>query len=282
MVVVYNPRSGSALKAHELRAEIESTGISVEKMLQVSVNLDRDLLPYLDQTDIIIAGYGGDGTLSRIANILCSKIAVFAPLPGGTLNHFTKDLDIPQELSAALKNLRTAAPKKIDVARVNGRVFINNSSIGLYPSTLRRRDRIRKKFYSKWLSAAIAGFQALVRYKTYAVEIDGETFVTPFVFVGNNDYRLENNLIGRRDKLNHGLLSIYAVKAQSRYSLFKALVRTMSGKASGSHEVKIWKVPSMTIRTKKASVRLSRDGEYERYTPPLRYEIAAKALTVIC
>lgn len=265
----------------DLKKAFEDAGISVIEACRVNRNIHSHLKPYFGQKDIIVAAYGGDGTLSRVAGALAGTQTIFAPLPGGTLNHFTKDLGIPQDLEEALQKLKKSKPKRIDLACVNDRVIVNNSSIGLYPSALQMRDEMTRKHIAKWPAAVIAHFKAFWRYYPYVVTINGETFRTPFIFVGNNDYALEQRLIGRRKRLNEGVLSVYAIVCAGRLALLRILIRALFGQVGSLDEIKIWKPKQLAIHTKRSRIRISRDGEHETISTPLEYKIMAGALLVI-
>ena len=219
--------------------------------------------------------------MATIAEKLAGTSMLFAPLPGGTLNHFTKDIGIAQNMKEAISALASSKPRLIDIATVNDRVFLNNSSIGLYPSTLQMRDEMQRKRTSKWIAAIIASFKAFIRYRSYTVEINGERFRTPFVFVGNNDYELENRLIGNRKRLDGGILSVYSVSASDRFSLLLIFTKALFGKVKVIDEIKMWKTDRLIIRTPYRSIRISRDGEHERINTPLIYNINPKSLYVI-
>ena len=100
----------------------------------------------LDAGARLVVGGGGDGTLNQVASALVAHPrgaqACFGVLPLGTLNHFAKDLGIPLELAEAVAVLRSGREAEVDVAEVNGRLFLNNSSIGLYPDIVRERESI--------------------------------------------------------------------------------------------------------------------------------------------
>ena len=76
---------------------------------------------------------GGDGTISAAASALVGTETRLGILPLGTLNHFARDLGIPTKLEDAAKLIAERRDRKVDVAEMNGRIFINNSAIGLYP-----------------------------------------------------------------------------------------------------------------------------------------------------
>src|SRR5690606_11995824 len=118
----------------------------------------------------------------------------------------------------------------LDVAAVNDMVFINNSSIGLYPSSLRERDRREDKL-GKWPAMIIASIRTFVRLPGFTVTIDDRTFQTPFVFVGNNRYRMDEIGLPVRDKLNEGLLTVFIAKKIARLTLLKIAFLALVGKA---------------------------------------------------
>lgn len=281
IVLVHNPASGSALPTKELTGYFESSGIKVIKVVDVTKNPKAQLKPYLNKKQTIIAAYGGDGTLNSVADILVGSSALFAPLPGGTLNHFTKDLGISQDLATAIKNLKKAKKHRVDVASVNDEIFLNNSGIGLYPLMLSARDDMQKKRISKWLAAVMSGIRVFARYRRYKVVVDGKTFKTPFVFVGNNDYGLENQLIGDRKRLDEGILSVYAVSSAKRRDFLKVLGYIIIGRRPSKRHMKLWKTKSITIQARRAKLRVSRDGEHEIMSTPLEYKIISGALNVL-
>lgn len=279
IVLVYNPHSGSALKLNELRKICKRHGITITAHIALSDTYKTQLKKYIKK-DQVIAVIGGDGTISSVAALVAGTGAILAPLPGGTLNHFTKDLGIPQAIDEAFARLPAAKPRTIDAASVNDIVFLNNSSIGLYPSSLAAREELEGKKLAKWYAALIASIRALVKYRTYTVTIDKETFKTPFLFVGNNDYHLTDP-DKARDDLTQGILSIYAVTTASRRELIGIVARALIGQLRTSSEFKVWRVSQITVHTKKPRVKVSRDGELEKLATPLKYKIMPGALRIL-
>src|SRR5687768_60598 len=148
VIFVYNPQAGSSIERRKLRQLCKRYGITVERFIPLDDNLAHHLVPHVKSAKTIVA-MGGDGTVSAVAGVVAGTRAILAPLPGGTLNHFVKDLGIPDDLESALKNLTESQVIKVDVATVNGSVFVNNSSIGLYPMSLRERGWL-EKYTGKW------------------------------------------------------------------------------------------------------------------------------------
>lgn len=202
------------------------------------------------------------------------------PLPGGTLNHFTKDLGISQDVDEALSRLKKLKPRKIDIASVNDKFFVNNSSIGLYPTTLKDRDKLESKI-GKWPAAVWASLKAFVRFKVYNIELEGKKLQTPFVFIGNNHYAIDNFGVTDRSQLDEGILTVYVAATGSRSELFKVGIRALFGQAENSEKFKEFHPKTVIIKTKKSAISVSYDGEMSKLKPPLKYQINPKKLTIL-
>lgn len=273
--VLYNPRSGSAQQPKQLRQLFERQGIRVQGFY----TLDGDKsLPVTDNS--IIAVIGGDGTISAVADRLKGSRVILAPLPGGTLNHFTKDLGIPQQLEEAVARLKNARVRQIDVGTVNGKVFINNSSIGLYPSSLRERRRFEHRI-GKWPAVFVAAVRAFFRLPGYEVTINKKTFHTPFVFIGNNDYRIDSLGVAVRTRLDQGVLSVFMAKRTSRLLLLKIAVMALVGRAHLIDEFETQITSEVVIATARKHPAVSRDGEVWRMKSPLTYRSEPASLRIL-
>lgn len=278
VVLVYNSKSGSALGERELRNKLHRHSINVEAAIQIEEGFEKKLAVHV-KSGATVCVLGGDGTISAVANVLAGTKAVLAPLPGGTLNHFTKDLGIAQDIDEALAGLGRSKIHAIDVARINERVFLNNSSIGLYPASLRERKHFEDRL-GKWPAAIIAGIRSFVRFRLYVVTVNNKTFRTPFIFVGNNNYVINSMGVPMRTRLNEGILSLMIARATTRRSLLKIAVFAIFGKARKLEEFDVMKVRTVTIETKKRKIGVSRDGEVGRLTTPIRYKAEPGKLRV--
>lgn len=280
IVVVHNQRSGSALSAEQLQKLFEDAGFRVVQMIAIGSSLERDLSSHI-QNGAWIAAVGGDGTISAVTGYVANTGAVLVPLPGGTLNNFTKDLGIDQDLGRAIAAAYKGAPIRVDVASVNDHYFVNNSSIGVYPYSLKVRERTERTF-GKWPAALYGICKAIVRFRTYRVTLAGQTIVTPFVFVGNNDYKLDTNVIDGRASLTGGELSVYAVRTARRWGLARLFTAALTGSLDATKELVVYHATELTIATKKhRKLHVSRDGEVMTLSPPLLYKLHAGALTVV-
>jgi diacylglycerol kinase family enzyme len=235
-------------------------------------------------TGIIVAA-GGDGTISAVAGEVIKAGKTLGVLPLGTLNNFSKDLQIPQEITEAVRVIAAGHVKIIDAGEVNGRIFINNSSIGLYPHIVRHREKQQRLGHGKWRSAFWAAFTILRRSPFFAVRLETEkgrrVVKTPFVFVGNNEYEMDFFNIGRRARLDDGKLSVYFLHRSGRKGLFLLALRTLFGRLRQTKDFEEINTENITIETRKKRILVAFDGEVEKLETPLRYKIHPKALRVI-
>ena len=233
--------------------------------------------------EAVIVG-GGDGSLNTAAGLLAGSATALGVLPLGTFNHFAKDLGIPLDLEGAVRALAGARAAPLDIAEVNGRIFINHSAIGVYPRMLHHRDLRRPRLgRSKWLATVLASAAAISEYPTFSlrIRIGDEAIVrrTPFVFVGNNGYILDSygiGLGGGRDKL--ALLVAHDV---GRVGLLRMGLGAFSGRLDLAQGADALTFTSAIIESRRRHLLVEIDGEVARLDPPLRYGLLPGALKVL-
>ena len=234
----------------------------------------------------LLVAAGGDGTISTAAAALVGSATVLGVLPFGTLNHFAKDLDIPLELEEAVGNIIDGNSIAVDVGEVNGRVFINNSSLGLYPDMVRDREHQHSRLgRGKFRSLVWASIAAFRRYPFLTVRLDVEgtkrVQVTPLVFVGNNEYSMEGFNIGERARIDGGRLSIYIVKKQGRAALVRLSLEALFGRLRQARDFEALTATDFVIETRHSRILVATDGEVQGMKSPLHYRIRPRSLRVI-
>jgi diacylglycerol kinase family enzyme len=279
ITLVYNPKSGSARPLHKLRELFDAHDIAISNVVPIKRVFEAKLKAPIEDGEYI-AVIGGDGTISAVAGLVAHSNATLIPLPGGTLNHFTKDLGIDQDLENAIKHIKATTSRRIDIASVNGLFFINNSSIGIYPASLHARKRLEDTL-GKWPAAIIGSLRALIRYRTYDVTINGKRLNTPFVFVGNNDYKLDTLGPVGRDTLTEGVLSVYVLNSKTRWGLVKVFAHALTGKLNILNDFVAFKTASFTITSRHTQLSASHDGEVSHLTTPLTYRIEKAQLKIL-
>jgi diacylglycerol kinase family enzyme len=233
--------------------------------------------------EILVAG-GGDGTVNTAAAVLVDRDIPLGVLPLGTLNHFAKDLGIPLALEDAAQVILGGVVCRVDVGEVNGRVFVNNSSLGVYPAIVRLRERYQAGGLGKWIAALWAGLTVLRRHSFMAVRIvaDGQATVrrTPFVLIGNNEYRMSGLQAASRDSLVTRRLAVYVLNAGERVGLVKLAWQVLLKGVDQVRELDLLTVDSATIETRRFRIPVALDGEVLALEAPLEYRIRPAALVV--
>ena len=288
--VIVNKNGGTASKLGDkleqtVRDAFEAAGADADVQPLEGEAITKAITSAAKQGRVVVAG--GDGTVSSAAGALAGTDAELALLPLGTLNHLARDLGLPTDLTEAAKVAATGKATAIDVAEVNGHVFVNNASIGLYPTMVRERDGLQDdKGWPKWLSALPAAYAALERLPHHRLRIDlgkGEhTIVTPLLFVGNNTYSLDRSELGQRASLTDGKLSVYAVAKRSRVALLWFAARALVGRAHRELDfITLGECETLKVWSTGGSIEIALDGEVQRLDSPLEFRIRAGALKVV-
>lgn len=236
------------------------------------------------EAEVVVAG-GGDGTVNAVAAELLGTDKALGILPLGTLNHFAKDLHIPLTIEDAAATIIGGHTVKVDVGEVNGKIFLNNSSLGLYPSIVRERQKQQRLGSGKWPAFVWAGVAVLRRYPFLDVKLsaDGDEFKrrTPFVFIGNNEYEMESLNVGARACLNAGKLSLYITHRTGRFGLLRLAWRALFGGLNKEKDFLALCAQEIWIATKHRHLRVAMDGEVTNMKPPLHYRVRPLSLSVL-
>ena len=234
---------------------------------------------------LLVVG-GGDGSVGAAAGALAGSRTALAILPLGTRNHFARDLGIPLDLEQAASIAATGRPRQVDVGEVNGRVFVNNSAIGLYPMMVIDRDRQRSRLgRGKRLAMLVASLRTLARFGHYRLALtinERQAMIdTPLLFVGNNDYRLDLAARGRRESLEDGRLSVFVMRSKTRRGFIAAIARALAGRTRADDMVRLEGVERLLVASRRQRLAISVDGEVVGERPPLDYRLRKRALAVI-
>lgn len=285
ITVIYNPKSGTSGNLDQIKNAFTHHDIQPTYLPITSRQLTRHIKSSAGNSRNIIVAAGGDGTVNFVANLLHNAKAKMGVIPSGTLNHFAKDLGLPLDVKKAVRVIVTGNTKHIDAAMVNKKLFINNSSIGLYPRSLRARDEYDDHI-GKWPAAVIGAIKVLARPRRYRVTITFEgkqiTRRTPFVFIGNNDYHIDTMPISRRKEMDAGILSIYIIKADNPFAVMRMFVQALFTKKPRTAELEQYNVAACKIATKRhRKLHVAFDGEVATLKTPLEYTSLPGSLRVI-
>jgi diacylglycerol kinase family enzyme len=282
-VVIQNEGAGTVQPPGAVRAALAAAGVDADvRAVPGPACGEAAAAAVRDGAEAVVAA-GGDGTVSAVAGVLAGTGTPMGILPLGTLNHFARDLGIPDDLAAAARVIAEGAVRRVDVGEVNGRRFVNNSSVGLYPRVVRRRHRLRAVL-GKWLALALGGLQVLWRFprlplRLRAAGVDAPV-VTPFLFVANNRYEPDLRAGGRRCTLDAGALHVYVARTEKRSAFLRVAIRWLAGRGR-DEDVSELAAREIAVESRRRVLDVAADGEVVRLRPPLRYLIHPGALAVL-
>jgi YegS/Rv2252/BmrU family lipid kinase len=236
--------------------------------------------------DVVVAG-GGDGTISGVSSAVAGSGKMLGVLPLGTFNYFARRIGVPLDLDAALDVLTTSTTvKTMSVGEVNGRIFLNNASIGLYPAVLKHRETAYRKVGRSQAVAYLSVALVLVRPRQFLklqVSADGEPLVrrTPLLFVGTNAHQMETFGLGGQDCLEEGKLAAYITRPMTTSDLWRLALRGFFRGLHGAPELELVCAQDLYVTLPHKRVRVAMDGELVRLHSPLRFRMRPHALHVL-
>jgi len=304
--ILLNCGSRSKRAAHQrarLEALLRSSRLEAELLCAAGGDELADLAQRAassDHYEILVAA-GGDGTVNAVASALAHahahahetrKTAASAPpkslgvLPLGTVNHFAKTIGVPMDLARAVQCLEDPDTSVLDLGEVNGRLFVNNSTLGVYPRIIRYREHLRKnRHINKWAAFAYAAARMIPNHEPHSLRltINGGRAIstsTPFVFIGRSDGKLGSLSLIRGEKPRDGELSVFLVHARPGLSLLRLAARALVWRLSEADGVEIFRAEDIFIEGDDQRLHVAMDGEVVPLRTPLHYRVRRRALRV--
>ena len=237
----------------------------------------------------VVVAAGGDGTINAVAAAVLRSNCPFGVIPQGTFNYFGRANAIPQDARAAATALLGASISPVTVGEVNGRVFLVNASLGLYPQLLEDREAWKQQLGRSRLVAFASGlatiFQARGQLKL-EIEMAGKTRAlrTPTLFIGNNHLQLSQVGIhaAHADAVNHGELAGIVVRPMGTLALFGLLARGVIGRLGDAGNIDTFSFHHLKVALRgKRRVKVATDGEITWMTPPLVFQVADTPLLLM-
>jgi diacylglycerol kinase family enzyme len=290
VAVIINARSGlpgKDLVARHIEEHLAGAGLEADvHVVQSPRELpDAAARAANSDADVVVAG-GGDGTIATIARELLDTQKVLGVLPLGTFNYFAQRVAVPLDLDAALATIAVGATAAVSVGEVNGRVFLNNSSIGLYPAVLKQREttyrRVGRSQAAAYLSVALVLMQPPA-FMNLQLTVDGLPLArrTPLLFVGVNPHQMASFGIPGYECLNDGRLALYLTRPMGPTRLAQLAVRGFWRGLHGSEDLEVVAAREIVVTLRRGRVRVAMDGEIAKLRTPLRYRFRDDALRVI-
>jgi len=256
--LIINPRAGDQRpSADELRGKAERLGVTTH-VLQEGEDV-AEIARSAPEGPLGMAG--GDGSLASVAEVAIERSLAFVAIPFGTRNHFARDLGLDRDDPLGALGSFSGQERRIDIGRANGRLFLNNVSLGVYARLVHRREHHRRR---QAVLARLRAFALLAQHPgALGLRIDGEPVSARIVLVANNGYKLDLFSLDERERLDEGLLHVYSAE----------------GLLPGKWEERTGE--RFEIDSGAGWLRAAIDGEPERLDTPIEFTIEPQALRVL-
>lgn len=258
LAIVVNPDAGSG---DESPAGAIRDALPGALVIEASDDLPvREALEKAAAHGCAIGICGGDGSVNAATSVALTHDVPLLVLPGGTLNHFARDLGI-ETLNDAARAIEHGETVGVDVGEIAGHPFVNTASFGSYVDLVDARERLEDRI-GKWPAVVVALARLVRTAEPVTVELDGTPRRVWMAFIGNCRYHPSGFAPSWRDRLDDGRLDLRYVTADGRLArwrlLFAVLTGTLDRCGVYRHELR---GDSMDVRCPDGPIRLARDGE---------------------
>jgi len=234
----------------------------------------------------MLVAAGGDGTIAAVAAASHDAGVPMGVIPQGTFNYFARGLDIPEDMDGAVEVLATGQLHDMPLGEVNGEVFLNNTSLGVYPLILQRRESIYNRWGRSRLAAywsvllALTGFRRPLKLR---LTLDGREVKlrTPLAFVAKSAYQLERFNLDGADAIRDGHFALFTAKGERSIDLVRTALKLAGGSAQNGSDFDLQIARDITIETGHKRTLVARDGEKAMMKTPIRVRLRDAPLRVM-
>jgi diacylglycerol kinase family enzyme len=281
-VLILNPKSGGG-KAERFRLVDECRARGIEPvLLGPGDDLARLAVEALDRGADVIGMAGGDGSQALVATLAAERDIPHVCVPAGTRNHFALDLGLDREdVVGALDAFFDGVERRVDLARVNGRVFVNNACMGLYAKIVQSEEyRDAKMKTAAAMLPDLLGPEAIPFDLRFAGPDGADVESAHLLLVSNNPYELDH-LAGRgtRARMDLGTLGLVAARIDGAKDAVTFAGLEAAGRIRSFHGWLEWEATSMRVDSA-AAIEIAIDGEAMLMDPPLIFETRPGALRI--
>ena len=281
-VLIINPNSGGG-KAERFNLPEEARKRGVEPLLLERGTDLRELArqAVADGADVIGMA-GGDGSQALVATVAMQHDVAHVCVPAGTLNHFALDLGLDRDdVVGALDAFTNGIERRIDLASVNERIFVNNASLGVYAGVVQSnayRDA-KLRTWRRMLPEMLGPGPASIDLQFEGPD-SSDWANAALVLVSNNPYQLSHVAgAGTRPRLDTGQLGVLAARIRGARDVAKLVTLGTVGQSKRFRGLREWSCPEFEVRSD-ASVAVGLDGEALLLAPPLQFASLPGALRV--
>ena len=281
-VLIMNLKSGGG-KAERFDLETEARRVGVEPVvLRAGDDLRRLAQDAIDGGADVIGMAGGDGSQALVASVAMAAGVAMVCVPAGTRNHFALDLGLDRgDVVGALDAYGAAVERRIDLASVSDRVFVNNVSLGVYAKVVQSAEyRDAKRQTTTKLLPELLGPDAEPFDHRYDGPDGSEQSGAQLIMVSNNPYRLTGlGGVGSRARLDTGALGVVTVEIHGAKEMSEMVAAQAAGRIQRFRGYEEWTTPSFTVRSD-SPVEAGVDGEALLLDPPLEFRCHPGALRI--
>ena len=278
VVLVINPASGSGTGARVVEQVREALPAAEIVELDEGDDLPTVLRAAADRAEVLAVG-GGDGTVSCGAGIALDTGLPLAVFPGGTFNHFAKDIDC-DSVAKTVEAIQKGSVAHVDVVRLNeNQMVVNTASIGAYPHFVQTREKFEHRI-GKPLAGIYAMFHTLRRDAPVRIQYDNKTLQTSLFFLGNSTYLPSGFAPSRRTRMDDGLMDVRILETGRTLSRLRILVSLVLGRLVRSPLYHEMRVPEFTFTTVDGPTVLAHDGEVATELGEASFSVSYRALPV--
>jgi diacylglycerol kinase family enzyme len=286
--VLLNSRSGTAtLTSAQLRERLETLGYDVtidddhRRPFPARLRNARQ-----SAADILVAA-GGDGTVTAVADVAAETDRPLLVVPFGTANLLARDLALPLDIDSWLAALPDFVERRIDLGRVNDRLFLHKVVIGFVPGIAAAREKIRGV---EAIGARLAflgyAMRRILRARRIALELtrDGEPphiDRLQAVAIANNHYDEAFGHFFSRATLDGGHLSVYKLQSITPLKAVALALGVFLGRWQDDAALTIETAETLVIRSRRKRLKVMLDGEVETMLTPLSFSVEKQKLRVL-
>jgi diacylglycerol kinase family enzyme len=236
-----------------------------------------------------VVAAGGDGTIMSVAGAVAGsgqgKGTRFGVVPLGTFNYFARGLGIPEDPEGAARVVLAGHARPVSLGEVNGRLFLNNVSLGVYPAILRQREEVYRRWGRRRLAAHWSVAKTFLRlgrplYLTVSTDGDASRVVTPLLFVARSAFQLGHFGLDGADCVAEGRMAVFVAPPAGRAGLFASAFRLVRGSTQEGRDFALTCADEVTISARSRHLTVACDGEKFRMRTPLRLSVRHGALDV--
>ncbi|GGD90395.1 diacylglycerol/lipid kinase family protein [Paenibacillus nasutitermitis] len=273
-VIILNPAAGKSAMVDQMDRITDKLRLRYDEVVVYQTEAAGDGAAYIQrhaaEFDLII-GFGGDGTIHELINALCplAERPLFAILPGGTCNDFSRAIGMNQDPLLAVEQILVGRVKHVDVGRSGSRYFLNFWGIGLITLVSNNIDSDQKERLGK-LSYYISAAQSITGFEPFSLKITSADFdydnTACLLVISNGAYTGGMRTFFPETDLEDGLFDVLIIKETSMELAWKAIQLKLTGEMPEGGAVCYFKTNKLSIEASPGQ-EIDCDGEIGDRTP---------------